>query len=198
MKLTSLAAALCAAVLFSACGKSEDSGSGSGGGSSSGGNSGGSSTINPSGLDASKDLSAELKTLMEATYAMAKSGDAKLDETVKSFFLQNHDSWLKKTFGDEVGGAWAQKYGERASDFEPGMKGLFEKVVKDEKSGITVFRLTDPDDRNATGSQKDSMLAMKEKTALYTVKFIKPGDELGMSVWSWAYVDGGFRMIAKK
>jgi hypothetical protein len=192
-------AALLATFFLASCGKDDSSSSG-GSSSNTSGSSGSpsSSSGNAPGLDASKDLSADLKKLMEATYSAAKSGDSKLAASVESFILPGHEAWLKKTFGDEMGAAWAKKYSDMLPTFKEELAKLFDKVAKGDQSGITVYYLTNAEDPNATGSQKDAMKAMKEKSAIYTVKFIKPGEDAGMSVWSWAYVDGGFRLIGKR
>jgi len=186
-------AALAAALVLTACGKKEDSGS-SGGSSPSTP----ASSVNPSGLDGSKDLSAEFKKLMETTYATAKDNPSKLGEILKTFVLPDHDAWFRKTFNEEMAKAFEQRYAEQGPKLESEMVPLWtDKLVKDGQSDIRVFCLTDPNDGNATGLQKDALQSMKTKTPIYTVKFRKPGEELGMSVWSWAYVDGGFRFIGK-
>jgi hypothetical protein len=189
--------ALACALLFTACGNEDPPTSSP---SSSGGS--GSSpppapSDNPKGLDASKDLSTDLKTLCENMLAWSKSDPSRFNAVSRSLLLSDPGPWLKASFGDELGGRWAERNAKFSGSFENEMAKLFEKIRNANQTNLTVYRLTSPEDPHATGSQKDALKAMKTPFAIYTVKFIAPGEDAGMSVWSWAYVEDGFKLLGK-
>jgi hypothetical protein len=189
-------------ILLAACGKSEESSS-SGGGSSSptpssgGGGSAANTEGNMPGLDASGDLSKNLQELMDRTYSAAAGDPATLDKLVKSFQLADVDGWCKKTFGDEQAAPVAEGMKKALTDFDTQVKQLFEKLVKDQKTVITVTRVSGAEDPKGTGLQRKAIAAMKSPCALYTVEFKAAGAEAGVTVWSWVYIDGGFRLVGK-
>ena len=193
--MRTILAVFVAAAILAGCGKSEDSSSSGSGGSASGA---GAASGNAPGLDGSKDLSAELKKLMESTAAAAKGGDkAKLADLVKSFQLPNSDAWFKKVFGDAVGGERSAGYSKMASSFDKEVTQYFEAVVAENYTFVEVFYLTNPDDRNAKGNQKEAMKSMVSAVPIYTVHFRPKAGEAGKSIYNWVYVDGGFRLAGK-
>ncbi|MCE9582376.1 MAG: hypothetical protein K8T20_07775 [Planctomycetes bacterium] len=194
MRHAATIALLAAAVLLSACGKKESDSN-----SSSSSSSGSSSTAsdNPSGLDASKDLSADLKKLMESAYGWSASDQARLKALIKTFALPGQEAWFKKTFGDEIGGQRASKYAEMMPKMEEGVMGFIEGAHKENQTAVTVVHLTDPADPEAKGAQSEALKSMKAPVALYTVYFKVPGEPLGKSLWSFVYADGAFRLMGK-
>lgn len=150
------------------------------------------------GKAAYPDTADGLKKMMEDAIAAAKANEMdKLGGLVKSLKLPNHEAWFKGTFGDDVGAKLAKEYGERLDKFEEEVTGLFTDTVKKNRVNVTAYRIDKPDSDRATGLQKDALTAMKRPTALYTVKLIEPGKDAGTSVWSFVYVDGGFRLAGK-
>ena len=139
-----------------------------------------------------------LTKLIQDVLAAGKANEKdKLAALIKDLRLPNHDSWFKKTFGDEKGAKLAAEYGESLKKFDEDITKLFADMVKDGKTQVTVLIVKAPDDKEATGLQKDALAAMKEKVALYTVRMTKPGEESGTTLWSFVYVDGGFRLAGK-
>ncbi|HYE20010.1 MAG TPA: hypothetical protein VEA69_16295, partial [Tepidisphaeraceae bacterium] len=74
---------------------------------------------------------------------------------------------------------------------------LYEAQLKQNRTNVTAYKLTDPDDKQATGAQRDALTAMKVKVPLYGVRLIEPGKDAGMHLWNFVYVDNGWRMIGK-
>ncbi len=132
---------------------------------------------------------------------LAASQDAaqkdKLATLIKDMRLPNHEAWFKKTFGDEKGGKLATEYADSLKKFDEEITKFFAGAVKDGKTQVSVMVIKSPDDKDATGLQKDALSAMKEKATLYTVRLTKPGEESGTTLWSFVYVDGGFRLAGK-
>lgn len=194
MRHAATIALLAAAVLLSACGKKESDSSSS---SSSSSGSSSASSDNPSGLDASKDLSADLKKLMESAYGWNTSDQARLKALIKTFAVPGHEAWMKKTFGNDIGAERAKNYGEMLPSMEKGVMGFIEAAHKENQTAVTVVHLTDPADPEAKGAQSEALKSMKAPVALYTVYFKVPGEPDGKSLWSFVYADGAFRLMGK-
>ncbi len=139
-----------------------------------------------------------LKKVIEDTIAVVKAGDNdKLAAMVKSMKVPDGEAWLKKTFGDEKAKELLPDYNKFAESFDKDGAKFFQSQVKAGKTFISVAKITSGDDENATGAQKKLLAAMKEKTPLYTVHFAKTEGGTDMSLWSFVYVDGGFRLAGK-
>lgn len=143
-----------------------------------------------------------LKKLAEDLYALAKAGDTeKLEAAARELILSDPQAWAEKTFTDaSMAAKVAGELGEVKKDadrFAHEIAKLFADRVEKGQSEISVLRVENADDENATGAQKRVLAAMKAPTALYTVKFKAPDAEAGFSLWSFVYVDNGFRLIGK-
>jgi hypothetical protein len=139
-----------------------------------------------------------LKTLMSEILDAQKSGDKeKLNTLIKSLQMPDADAWFKKVFGDDKGPAVAAQYKSNTAPLDQDLGRLFTKIVSDGQTEIKVIRLEKPDDPQATGNQKDVLSAMKNPVPLYSVRFVKPGESLGMHLYNYVYVDGTFRLAGK-
>jgi hypothetical protein len=139
-----------------------------------------------------------LKTLMSEILDAQKSGDKdKFDGFVKSLELPDADAWFKKVFGDEKGSSVAAQYKTNSTALKQDLSRLFGKIVADGQTEIKVTRLEKADDPLATGNQKDVLAAMKNPVPIYSVRFVKPGETLGMHLYNYVYVDGTFRLAGK-
>lgn len=116
---------------------------------------------------------------------------------VDALKLPNPEAWFAETFGPDVGARLAKEYTGLLGSFQDELQGLFRQAVKDNKTEIRVTVVEKPDDREATGLQASALRAMKVPRPLYTVRLVKPGDEAGTSLWSFAHVDGAFRLVGK-
>lgn len=139
-----------------------------------------------------------LKKLITDVMAAVKADDkTKSENFFKAMALPNPDKWFAEVFGDEVGKKLAEEYNKNSPTMVEALTKMFAQVVQKEQTEITVLKIEKADDENATGLQKDAISAMKKPVALYTVKMVKKGEKLGMSFWSLAYVDNGFRVLGK-
>lgn len=192
-------AALAAALALTACGRKEPTRSP---GASSPAEGSGSSAMspsspNPAGLNGSRDQSAALKKLMETTCATAKEDPSKVRDIVRTFVLPNYESWFRKTFTEDTAKGFVQNYARLAPELETMLVELWTETIAGwERSDVEVFSLADPNDAMAVDYGKEAALAMKEKTALYSVQISERGGS-AQSLWFWVYVDGGFRFIGK-
>lgn len=122
----------------------------------------------------------------------AKSGDMdKARAFERSLIIPSYDTWFRDTFGAVTGARLAADYKE----FTEGQKvsGLwnFPELIERAKGGVSTYGIHAPSDPNATGGQKKVLAAMERSTALYGVRLG------GWHVWSFVYVEGGFRIAGK-
>ena len=131
----------------------------------------------------------------------ARAGDAdRLAKVTKDLSLPDPKGFYTKTFGaDHAGALVAELASENSTKFGDdapiGMKDLFDHGY----TSVVSECFTKADDR-ATGYQNVALRAMKEPTMLCTARFSKADDtahDHDFTLWSFAYVDGAWRMIGK-
>ncbi len=130
----------------------------------------------------------------------AKAGDAdRLAKVTKDLTLPDPKGFYTRTFGadhaDALVAELASEHSTRFGDDAPvGMKDL----VAHGFTSVTGSCFTQADDL-ATGYQNVALRTMKQPVMLCTARFSKPDDpERGdFTLWSFAYVDGAWRMIGK-
>lgn len=139
-----------------------------------------------------------LKRLIGDILAATKAGDKEKAATlVKDLMLTNHEAWFKQSFGDDKGAKLSEDYAKSLGEFEPSASQLFAGMVEKGQTNIQVSRFQKAGDPKAVGLQNDALKAMKSPVALYSVRMLQPGKDLGMHLWSFVYVDGAFRFIGK-
>ena len=111
----------------------------------------------------------------------------------KTLEMKDPKAWFAKTFGDE---AAAARLAEEVQDPRRKVEQL-PKVLKDLKengrSELTVEKFEKDDDPNANGVQSFALKNAKAPLALYSVRLTPPGKPTGVHIYSFVYVDGGFR-----
>ena len=110
--------------------------------------------------------------------------------------IPNQHKWFQHVFGDALGATLAAEY-EQLTEKIDTLASFFESANAKGQDVIDVISLTSADSPLAKGLQKTAIGAMKNPVKLYTVKFVKPGQTLGMSLWSFAFVDGHWRLVGK-
>jgi len=139
-----------------------------------------------------------LKSQIADLYRATKDGDKKKGaELAKALSLPKHEAWFQEIFGEEKGTKLAADYGKQLPKLEGDIGQLFAKAVKAEQSEFQVLRFEKAPDPKAVGAQNDALAAMKKPVPLYSVRFVKPGEKLGVHIYSFAYADGGFRLVGK-
>ncbi len=141
----------------------------------------------------------DLKKIFQDLLSDHNAGNAdKVKTAIQGLKLANHEKWFADTFGAEKAKGLIAEYDEMLAVFEQEFGKLLEKVVKGGETDVLVF-LSVPGGAmsEATGLQKDAIAAMKNPCPLFTVKFVKPGERSGVSVWSIVAQDGSFRFVGK-
>ena len=148
----------------------------------------------PAYAESKEGLTKLIQDILAASKANEKN---KLAGLIKDLHLPKHEAWFKQTFGDETGAKLATEYGDLLKKFDEEVTKFFADVVKEGKSDVSVRVLKSADDKEATGLQKDALVAMKQKVTLYTVELKKPGEKAGTTLWSFVYAENGFRLAGK-
>ncbi len=139
-----------------------------------------------------------LQQRMADIYAATRDRDARKSEAlIGSLRLPAHAAWFRKAFGEPAAAGLTTEYDALLQRFEADAAKLFSGVVQKGQSEIRVLRFTDPGDQNAVGNQRDAMAAMKSREPLYSVRFVQPGEKLGMHLYSFVYAGGGFRFVGR-
>lgn len=149
---------------------------------------------NVAGLDASKDLTDDLKALLERTLKAMADDPARFGEIVASLAVPNPEAWATATFG-ERGKAIAERMKLEAPRFEEEVKWTIEMMYADGFRKVEALRIKGVEDPRASGAQKQLIAEMKTPVTLYTVNFHALEGPGGQSMWSWAYIDGAFRFL---
>jgi hypothetical protein len=111
----------------------------------------------------------------------------------KGLALPDARGWYAELFGDAAAAdrlvAELQHPRRKVEDLPKALKDM----EKAGRSQITVERFTEADDPNANGVQSFALRSAKKPVALYSVRLTPPGKPLGTHIYSFVYVDGGFR-----
>jgi hypothetical protein len=129
----------------------------------------------------------------------AKAGDkGHVKKMAARMALPDPNKFFTDTFGAEAAERMLAEYNEGSADFAAVSGELLTKLVKDEgRSKYSIVRVTDPEDPAATGFQMLAMRAMKQKVPLYTLRLQRPDGSKSFTLWSFVYVDGGYRMVGR-
>jgi len=144
---------------------------------------------------AAEETADGLKATVQAIVDAAKAGKGEeVQKLTEALFLPDAGKFFTEVFGEELGKKLADEYARLP---KPELAKLFEKVAKDGRTNVTAWKIAGADDENATGLQKEAIKAMKKPVALYSVRMAEPGKTSGMTLWSFVYVDGAFRIAGK-
>lgn len=113
-----------------------------------------------------------------------------------SLELSDHEAWFTETFGESHGSKLAADYAPVVGHVAQ-MSSLFEDLLKNEQTQVSVERFVRADDLDLNGYQSIALGAMKNPTALYSVRLSKNGDVRGFHLWSFVYSNGSFRWVGK-
>ncbi len=147
-------------------------------------------------LGAQAETAEDLKKFMNETLA-AVNDDAKIKALCASMVVPDFEKFFVETFGAEKGKAVAAEYAAGTKSLGEQLPALFRRVSQKGQTDINIRKLTDPEGKGPTGLQADALKAMKKKIALYSVRFVKPGEKYGMHLWSFVHLDGRFRLAGK-
>ena len=128
----------------------------------------------------------------------SRAGDMdRLAQLTKDMSLPDPKGFYSKTFGPEHADALVAELASEnsthfADDAPKGMKDLY-----DHGYTSAVAACFAKADDFATGYQNVALGAMKQPITLCRAIFTKDGETDGFTLWSFAYVDGAWRMIGK-
>lgn len=138
-----------------------------------------------------------LEELVRALYDAATQGRA--DEAgalSRALLLPDAPQWFERVFGKETGARLAAEYEPSVGRIGT-LPELFPSLKAQGQTELRVERHDRGDDDAATGFQAVALQQMKAKVALYSVRFLVPGESSGFSLWSFVHVGGDFRFAGK-
>jgi len=106
-------------------------------------------------------------------------------------------AWWIGEFGEKLG---LELYTNYVSGEELGAESISTICGEMQRAGkteIRVVKIESADDKNGNAFQGAALKAMARPIALYTVRFTKPGEPLGTTLWSFAKIDGEFRYLGR-
>lgn len=120
--------------------------------------------------------------------AQAEAGAA-----LRSLALPNATSWFQQRFGAAAADRLAREHRQLTAKLNEIGENIL-ACVREGKTDVEVVRI-DSLSREASGFQNGALQRMKTKTALFVVRFRKPGEKYGSSFGSFVWADGRFRFI---
>ncbi len=111
--------------------------------------------------------------------------------------LPEHQAWFESVFGSELGSMLGHEYGALLREMDSALPDIFGRVIDRGLTEVHVKCIEGLNDPDATGAQRDAMCNMRNPVKLYTVRFVRPGETMGISLWSFVYDKGDFRFIGK-
>lgn len=139
-----------------------------------------------------------IKQFIEEVLTAVEAEDKeKVASLVRGMALPKPGEWFQHVFGEKTGEALATGYRKQLPTLERELTSIFVRMVKEGNTEVRVKRFTDAADREGTGGQRRVLAAMKNPVPLYSVRMVKPGQRYGMHLWSFVYVEGGFRLAGK-
>ena len=143
--------------------------------------------------DSKKGLAQLIEDLLEAIEGNDEPRQAAL---LHSLRLPEPESWFEETFGDDLGATLARNYQKVADNI-----GLLQPVLKrqlERKSArVVVEKYAGPKSQDATGYQNALLAKMRNKLPLYSVRLSSTTGQKTTHLWSFVYVDDGFRYLGK-
>lgn len=129
-----------------------------------------------------------------------KAGDrATLGALARAATLPDPRGWFTATFGAEAADRLVAEYDDTGLAAFPKEAGkVLTRLIKTDGRGRVETRMIERggDDR-ATGFQDLAIRAMKRPTPLYALRLMRPDGSKVFSLWSFAYVDGAYRLVGK-
>jgi len=108
--------------------------------------------------------------------------------------LKDPQQWFGEHFEPELARKLAEEYVARTKD-RGGLARVLAKAKAAGRTELRVRRVSEPIDLQGTGLQNMALERMTRPTPLYTLQMVKPGEDSGLLLWSFAKVDGEFRFV---
>ncbi|MEM2899152.1 MAG: hypothetical protein QXT63_00010 [Thermoplasmata archaeon] len=115
----------------------------------------------------------------------------------RKLILPSSQDWFESVFGKGLGKMLGHEYNAMLIEMEKALPDFFGCVLDRELTEVEIKCISKMSDRDATELQRIAMMNMERPVKLYTVRFVKPGSSMGISLWSFVYHEGEFRFVGK-
>jgi len=138
-----------------------------------------------------------LRKCIKSIFSAKKRGKTKKFRAfVQELALTDADNFFKYTFKAALVPALTNHYKQNVeSTLEAKVGDIITSAIASEKTRVRVFKIKSGDDSDATPLQKKAFSSMTTARNLWTVTFVKDDEEATLKIWSFVYIDGGFRLI---
>jgi hypothetical protein len=137
------------------------------------------------------------RLILDVIDSVSRGDIAQSQALIAGLELSDPVSWFSATFGPDDGVRAAQDYAKLSGSFIAQVTNIFHEVVAKGQTLLQITALDDPKSQGVTELQAAALSAARDSLRLYSVRFLQPGKERGFHLWSFAYVDGGFRLLGK-
>ncbi len=140
---------------------------------------------------------AGLTELMDALRTAIQSQDEPtIGLLVASLRLEEHEAWMTKTFGADLGKALSEQYKPQYEEI-----GSLVDVLREQYGNglleVDAERFQTKDNSSATGYQSAALGKMVSKVPLYSVRLVTSDRKKTFHIWSFVHEDGSFRFVGK-
>ncbi len=115
---------------------------------------------------------------------------------IASLRLQDYDSWMTTTFGNDLGRALSAQYKPQSEEI-----GLLVEVLREQfDKGLTeidVGRYQTKENPSSTGYQSAAIGKMINAAPLYSVRLASKDRKQSFHIWSFVHDKGSFRFVGK-
>ncbi len=115
---------------------------------------------------------------------------------IASLRLEDHETWMKATFGDELGKALSDQYKPQRDEI-----GLLVEVLREQfDKGLTeidVGRYQTKENPSSTGYQSAAIGKMVKPAPLYSVRLMSKDRKQTFHIWSFVHDKESFRFVGK-
>jgi TonB family protein len=154
----------------------------------------------PSNSNGSQDPDSDLNLrdlINHGVDAARKNDQSTLKQIASDLMIPNYGGWFKNTFGDEVGGRFANSYKSTFDRTQEWLPKLFEALASQEGELIIDNASDLPNDR-AGGCGRSLVMASHQQATFYRVAIVKresSGTATGTGAGYFARIEGRFRRL---
>jgi hypothetical protein len=138
-----------------------------------------------------------LKAQFDAIVAARQANDAKKSaELLARIVIPEHETVLRRIFGDEAGAGIASDYAEARERIPEDIGKVVDKCIASGRTSVYVQKIENPTDLAATERDAAILGLMKKRVPLYLVGFSETEKKRGMGVSPFIHEAGAFRLLA--
>ena len=149
----------------------------------------------PKSYDESTDGLHEM--FSDLSRAVQKGDEKTATSLAEALVLPDHAAWFKATFGEEAGARVDAEYAKNVPGASRTIPSSLAGFLKQGRTEFWAEKFTDAGDPKSNTYQDVALKGMKQRVALYSMRFVEPGKKKGAHLYNFVYVGGAFRFVGK-